>query len=67
MKLWYDYDEAAAATGYKPATIKFFCDTGRLGYIVRWVKCQARHFRYRVIPSAEIVRLQTDRVHRRIR
>lgn len=62
MKLWYDYDEAAMATGLKPATIKKYCDTGKITYILRDFNGGWYRWTYRVIPASEILKLQARRL-----
>jgi hypothetical protein len=66
MKLWYDYDEAGAALGLKPSTIKKYCDEGRFTYIVKHFNVAGvRRWRYRVIPASEILRFQARSRSRR--
>lgn len=62
MRLWYDYDEASLATGLKPATIKKYCDEGKITYILRTFNAGWYHWRYRVIPASEILKLQAKRL-----
>lgn len=65
MKLWYDYDEAAMATGLRPATLKKYCDQKRIKYIVRRFNAGWFHCRYRVIPASEILKIQAMQMTRK--
>lgn len=58
MSKFYDYDEASAVLGWTPATVRRYCELKMIRYVVRSVKIQWRHYRYRAIPEAEILRLQ---------
>lgn len=65
MKPWYDYDEASLATGLKPSTIQKYAAQGLVASFIRTYNAGWYHYRYRVIPASEILRLQAHRLRPR--
>lgn len=65
MQAFYDYDEASEVLGWRPSTIRKYCDQGRIRYVVKRHQFSPNHrMRYRAIPAAEILRLQIYLVNR---